>query len=80
MKADATSILDELVSDVPDHIHLWRFIAGVAFALERYDDLASRWPKSDQSDEHCKQETTKVLTCVRVNTTGKLVARVFFRV
>lgn len=69
MQTDAISTLENLISNSPEHIHLWRFIAGAVFALQTYDNLAERWSKSEQSDEFYAQEALDVLSSLRSNTT-----------
>lgn len=32
-------ILDNLAAQAPKHVHLWRFVAGTVFALQRYETI-----------------------------------------
>ena len=65
---DPTSVLDRLMNNKEEHIHLWRMIAGAVFAVKKYNDLKSTWPKSDQTNEFYKAEALEVLTSIQANT------------
>ena len=61
MRQKVLGPLRRLMHDAPEHIHLWRFIAGVAYAMEQYERLAVLSPKVDRSDQFYVDQTLSVL-------------------
>ncbi len=65
MKSSVPAVLEHLARADSEHIHLSRFVAGVAYALEEYERLASTAPKLDRSNEFYAGETLQVLETLR---------------
>lgn len=64
-KTPTISLLEQLVKTGSENVHLGRFIAGVAYALEQYERLAAIVPKQDRSDEFYSDETLQLLSSIR---------------
>ncbi len=64
MRDEKLAILNRLTRNNPRHIHLWRYLSGVAYALEEYDRIAASIPKCMMTDEAYIQETLTVLAAV----------------
>jgi len=58
-----THTLQELIQKKEDHIHLWRFVAGVVFALDHYDLLSKRYPSSAKPRSY-KSESLNLLRAI----------------
>lgn len=61
MDTRTASVLEQLAKAGSEHVHLCRFIAGVAYALDRYGRLAAVAPKQERSDEFYADETLQLL-------------------
>ncbi len=55
--------IKESLSDVPDLVHTWRFLAGVVYALNQYYQVTDHYPTTKIADEkEYIQETDDVLS------------------
>ena len=61
MEQKVVGPMRRLMHAAPEHIHLWRFIAGVAYALEQYERLAVLSPKVDRSDQFYVDQMLSIL-------------------
>lgn len=57
-----------LMHDTPEHMHLWRFIVGVVYALEKYERLAVFSPKVERSNQFYIDQTLSVLEKLNTGT------------
>ena len=54
-----------LLSDVPELVHSWRFLAGVVYALDQYYQLADCSPRPELAEEVYVEETREVLSFIK---------------
>ena len=54
-----------LLSNVPELVHSWRFLAGAVYALDQYYQLVDRFPSLELAEEGYIAETRKVLSFIK---------------